>query len=90
MCLETWQVEHNFLIPKLYEGKAQVLQETSKGLESDYYLLFTTLIDAHLPPSSFFGKQTVQCTLRSAVRSKTESSQLSAHPLHLLTTRLTE
>lgn len=87
MCLETWQVEHNFLIPKLYEGKAQVLQETSKGLESDYYLLFTTLIDAHLSPSPFFGKQ---CTLRSAVRSKKESSQLSAHPLHLLTTRLTE
>lgn len=40
MYLETWQVEYNFLIPKLHEGKAQALQETSEGLEPDttYYL----------------------------------------------------
>lgn len=50
MCLETWQVKYNFLIRKLHERQAQALQETSEGLEPDYYLLFTTMLGASTLP----------------------------------------
>lgn len=36
MCLETWQVKYNFLLPWLHEGKAQASQEAPEASEPDY------------------------------------------------------
>lgn len=60
MCLETWQVEYNFLIPKLHEGKAQVLQRHLRVWSQTTTIIYNP--DVHLPPFPFLESNSAMYT----------------------------